>query len=206
MKEGNAQGMTGLNLAPGGDFPELQPMVAAQLERIASNLRPAHFAGLLDPLMRQTLTQGFAEAGADEGTLWLVDQRGENLVPAYNTGPRASEVVGRFEQPLGAGLVCMVFASEQPFLENEVWKNSKQSKLLDHKLEVQTCAMIAVPFYLLRGCRGVISCVQLSRGPAEPAPPGFRPDHLASVQRAGSMLTQLLDYRLLSGAVGWTRD
>jgi hypothetical protein len=68
---------------------------------------------------------------------------------------------------------------------------------------VQTCAMIAVPFYFLQGCRGVISCVQLKRA-GDPEPPGFRPEHLTGVQRAAAVLSQLIDYRLLSRAIGWT--
>jgi hypothetical protein len=98
----------------------------------------------------------------------------------------------------------MVFASEQPFLENEVWKNARQSKALDSMLEVQTCAMIAVPFYFLQACRGVVSCVQLKRaGSRQPDPPGFRPEHLASIQRAVALLSELIEYRLLSRTVGW---
>jgi hypothetical protein len=101
----------------------------------------------------------------------------------------------------------MVFASEQPFLENEVWKNAAQSKLLDSQLQVQTCAMIAVPFYFLNACRGVASCVQLRRpGAGQPEPPGFRPENLASVQVGAALLSQLIEFRLLSRAVGWTTD
>jgi len=153
--------------------------------------------------MRQIIQRGFTEAGADEGTVWLLEQAGEFLVPAWNTGPHAEQLVGKFKQPLSAGLICMVFASEQPFLENEVWKNTRQSKLLDSMLELQTNAMIAVPFYFLRGCRGVVSCVQLNKAGA-PAGPGFRPEHLAHVQRAAALLSQLVEFRLLSRTVGWS--
>lgn len=195
-----------LTIMPVRQFVELQSLLAGQLEELAASIEPPQFASLLDPLMRQTLAKGFAEAGADEGTVWLVDKAGENLVPAYNTGPQAEELVGAFKQPLRAGLVCMVFASEQPFLENEVWKNSQQSRLLDQKLGLQTWAMIAVPFYFMRRCRGVVSCVQLKRNPAEAAPAGFQPQNLKTVQQACAMLTQLIDFRLLSEAVGWGRD
>lgn len=153
--------------------------------------------------MRQTMERGFAEAGADEGTIWLLDAAGEFLMPAWNTGPHADQLVGKFKQPLKAGLICMVFSSEQPFLENEVWKNTRQSKLLDSMLEVQTSAMIAVPFYFLRACRGVVSCVQLNK-PGAADRPGFRPEHLTHVQRAAAILSQLVELRLLSCTVGWS--
>ena len=170
-------------------------------------IQAEQFGDLLDPVMRRSLEQGFAQAGADEGTIWLLDQPRENLVPAYNTGPDAARFVGQFKQPLGTGLISMVFASEQPFLENEIWRNDQQSRLLDSLLEVQTCAMIAAPFYFLRRCRGVISCVQLRRADDRQSEPGgFRREHLASVQQVGALLTRLIDLLLLSRAMGWGND
>jgi len=194
-----------LHLPPHPAFEPLRPVLSEGLARVAAGLHAAPFATLLNPLMRQVLQRGFEEATAHEGTVWLLDAAGEHLTPAYNTGPRAAEMVGRFALPLNVGLISMVFASEQPFLENEVWKNTQQSKHLDALLQVQTSAMIAVPFGFLQGCRGVVSCVQLSRpGVPEPEPPGFRPEHLASVQRATALLSQLVEYHLLSRLVGWT--
>jgi hypothetical protein len=203
---------TRLNILPDPAFLNLKPVLSERLERIAGSLQPEQFASLLDPLMRQTIEHGFAEAGADEGTVWLPDQTGDFLVPAWNSGPQAEKLVGKFKQPLNAGLICMVFSSEQPFLENEVWKNSMQSKLLDSMLEVQTSAMIAVPFYFLRACRGVISCVQLNKNGVAPggataatnSTNGFHPQHLAHVQRATALLSQLVELKLLSCTVGWS--
>ena len=192
-----------MNILADPAFLSLKPVLSERLEQISENLQPEQFASLLDPLMRQTIARGFAEAGADEGTVWLPDQTSEFLVPAWNTGPQAERLVGKFKQPMSAGLICMVFSSEQPFLENDVWKNARQSKLLDSMLEVQTNAMIAVPFYFLRACRGVVSCVQLNK-PGGPAGPGFRPEHLAHVQRATALLSQLVELNLLSRTVGWT--
>jgi len=185
-------------------FEDLKPVLQERLARVGASIHIEQFGAIFDPLMRQILQQGFAEAGAHEGTVWLLDEGGEHLTPAYNSGPQADQFVGKFKQPLNAGLICMVFASEQPFLENEVWKNAQQSKLLDSMLEVQTFAMIAVPFNFLRACRGVISCVQLKHSRSrEPDPAGFRPEHLASIQRAATLLSQLIESRLLSRTVGW---
>jgi hypothetical protein len=199
--------MARVNSLPDPAFQQLRPVLAERLERLASSLRPEQFGSVLSPLMREVLERGFAQARADEGTVWLLDEAGENLMPAYNTGPQAAQLVGRFKQPLNSGLICMVFASEQPFIENEVWKNARQSKLLDIHLQVQTWAMIAVPFYFLGSCRGVISCVQLKRATAsEPQPPGFGPEHFASVQLTAALLSRLTEFELLSRAVGWTSE
>jgi len=193
-----------LNLTPEPAFADLKPVLAERLARVGASIHAEEFSALLEPLMRKALEQGFTEAGAHEGTVWLLDEPGEHLVPAYNTGPQAEEWVGQFKQPLSSGLIGMVFASEQPFVENEVWKNAQQSKALDSRLQVQTYAMIAVPFYFLQACRGVVSCVQLKRADSRQAdPPGFRPEHLASIQRAVALLSQLIEYRLLSRTVGW---
>jgi len=206
-----------LNILPNPALLLHKAELGKQLQEIAARIRADQFADLLDPVVRRTLERGFADAGADEGTIWLLDQTGKNLVPVFNTGPDADRFVGQFRQPLGTGLISMVFASEQPFLENEVGRNERQSKLLDSLLQVQTCAMVAVPFYFQRQCRGVISSVRLRRsgqrlltssptGEAQTGPEGFRREHLASVQQVSALLTRLIDLQLLSRAVGWSND
>lgn len=188
-------------------FADLKAVLTERLAQAGVSVTPENFASLLDPLAREVLQKGFDEAGAQEGTIWLLDEADQCLIPAYNTGPHAHKFVGHFRQPLQAGLICMVFATEEPFVENEVHKNSRASKLLDASLGVQTQALIAVPFYLLRQCRGVVSCVQLLAGAAKAGPvPAFGPAALSAVQRAASIVTRLLEYRLLSRVVDWTAD
>jgi hypothetical protein len=179
--------------------------LAERLDKVGRGIDPENFGSLLDPLMRDELGRGFREAGAHEGTVWLPDAAEEHLVPAYNTGPNASQLVNRFKQPLHTGLVCMTFALEQPFLENEVFRNSRHSAAMDTHLGVQTYAMMVVPFHFLRVCRGVVSCVQLKKpGSTEPDPPGFQPVHLSAVQCAVCVLGRLLEFKLLADTVGWS--
>jgi hypothetical protein len=132
-------------------------------------------------------------------------RRAKRSNPRTPSGRNAEKIVGQFKQPLGSGLISMVFATEQPFLENEVTRNAQQSKLLDSQLDVQTHSLIAVPFHFLNACRGVVSCVRF-KSPSGGAggPPGFHAIHLGHVQRATALLSQLLEYRLLSRTVGWT--
>jgi hypothetical protein len=185
-------------------FADLKPSISDRLTALGDRIHAEQFRSLIDPLMGQVLRDGFGHAGADEGTVWLLDDACEHLVPAFNTGPKAAEVVGKFKQPLNQGVVCMVLASEQPFLENEVWKNSQHSKALDGLLGIQTQAMIAVPFYFLRACRGVLSCVKLKLPQrAEANPSGFRPEHLAHIERTSALLSRLIDLRLVSEAIAW---
>jgi hypothetical protein len=192
-------------ILPDPRFEELKSALAQRLSRVGASVGPDNFASLLDPLMRQVIARGFAEAHAHEGTVWLMDAAGENLVPAFNTGPAAEKLVGRFQQPLSAGLISMVFATEQPFVENDVAQNAQHSKRLDTLLQVETHALIAVPFCFLKGCRGVISCVQLKPPGANATQlSGFTPAGLESVQRASELLSRLLEFRLLSSTVGST--
>ncbi len=196
---------TRCTLLPDPRFQELKPALLDRLERAGETITPANFSSLLDPLMRQALHRGFTDAQAHEGTMWLLDAAGKNLVPAFNTGPQADRFVGQFEQPLSAGLISMVFVTEQPFLENDVRSNASHSKGLDTLLQVQTHALIAVPFHFLNRCRGVISCVQLARPGADATTlPGFTPAGLEGVQRAAELLSRLLEFRVLASTVGWT--
>jgi len=46
-------------------------------------------------------------------------------------------------QPLNAGIISMVFSTEEPFCENEIGRNKTQDPTLDRMLAVQTESMIA---------------------------------------------------------------
>ena len=193
------------NIVPDPRFAELEGALRERMAAIGSSIQPENFSSLLDPLAREVLHRGIAEVGAHEGTIWLLDNDAAHLVPAYNTGPDAEKFVGRFRQPLSAGLICMVFASEQPIVENEVFKNAQQSKLLDETLNVQTCSLIAAPFYFLKACRGVISCVQLKRpGTQNKQLSGFQFGDLNAIQRTAALLGQLIEFRVVGSAIGWS--
>ena len=97
----------------------------------------------------------------------------------------------------------MVVATEQPICENEVCKNQQQDRTLDQQLRLKTWAMLAVPFYFAGELRGVISCVQLvTAARPDPAPPGFTAQHLRDLQLTAGLLSQLIEYRLLTLSLG----
>lgn len=198
---------THLNLIVEPSFSGLKSVLSDRMAKLGEEIHAGEFAQLLDAGLREILAHGFNEVGAHEGTVWIVDSTGKFLEPAFNNGPNAPQIVGQFQQPLNTGLISMVFATEQSFLENDVAKNSQQSKLLDSKLNLQTMALMAVPLQFLSTCRGVISCVQLDGpGKSAPASPGFRPEHLSVIQRCAALVSQLIEYRLLSRTVGWNHE
>jgi hypothetical protein len=193
-----------LNILPDERISSLSPSLENRLLTIAEQISPENFPSLCDSMIRYVLEQGFHLAGADSELIWLLDRSRENLVPCFGIGEAAEKLTLNYSQPLREGIIGMVMASEQPFVENEVFKNERHSKIVDMKLRQQTYAMIVVPFYFLRQCRGVISCVQLKNADSsEVDPPGFRVEHLQAIQRAGALVSELIDYHLLRQTVQW---
>jgi GAF domain-containing protein len=188
---------------PDERFASLLPAVDERVRTAARMLTAESFPNVLDTPVRHTLLRGFEASGADEGTVWLADEPPANLVAAFNSGPRAEEIVLHYVQSLAKGMISLVFASEQPICENAVYKNERQDKKLDQKLGVLTVAMMAVPLYFGRELRGVVSCVKLKDAEVEADPTPFSPDDLRTLQAATDALSRLIDHRLLSASIGW---
>ncbi len=186
--------------------PRLKPASLVLPEAVsaaATLITPANFENTLDGVMRAILTASFKQADADEGSIWLADEAGENLVISFNSGANAADLVNRFKQPLTSGMISLVFASEQPLSEHDVYRNQSHDPSLDRRLEVRTCAMIAVPLYFAHRTRGVLSCVQLkSAGDESPDPPGFTSESLKMIELSAAILSRLLDYQLLNAVLG----
>lgn len=115
-----------------------------------------------DLVCGQELADAVRDAGATEGCVWVVDETQEVLVPVWNNGARGSDFVMSFTQPLDRGIISMVFATEQPFIENEARSNRRLDSRLDNRLGVRTEALIAVPLLVEGRCIGVVSCVRLA--------------------------------------------
>jgi hypothetical protein len=192
-----------LTILPDQTLASFLPALQARLALVGRSITPQNFPSILDETMKQTLHGAIEVIGGTEGSVWLLDQTSESLTIAYNTGPNSDKLMGQFRQPLRSGLVSMVFSSEQSFVENEVFRNSRQDKTLDSMLKVRTCAMIAVPFYFLEACRGVVSCVQLSQsGVEDNSLPGFNENHESRFRTAARTLQRLIDYWAIRRTIG----
>jgi hypothetical protein len=190
-------------VVPDERFEGLRSALADRLAGAANLLTAESFGDFLDPVMQCELAESFRRAGADEGTVWLLDAQKQYLVASYNSGPHAGALVGAFKQPLKSGMISLVLASEQPICENQVYENRQQDKTLDRHLGLVTCAMVAVPFYFVRQLRGVISCVQLRpENSTEPETRRFSMDSLGVIQQLASVISRLIDHRLLALTVG----
>lgn len=178
-------------------------VIAARMREAAARMCEEEFDEFFDATMRAVFNRSMTLAGAHEGTVWLLDQGRSFLVPRHNTGPNAKGFVGCYQQTLRSGMISMVVATEQPICENEVHKNQQQDRTLDQQLGLQTCAMLAVPFYFGGELRGVISAVQLKEAnSAEADPPGFTADHLDVLQNAASVLSRLVEHQVLRLVLG----
>jgi hypothetical protein len=195
---------TRFNLQPDQRFLQMREHLHERVREAAAALDAETFADFFDPLMQLTARDGFDSVQAHEGTIWLADAPQEYLVPAFNTGPSAAELVNKFRQPLSQGLISLVFRNGQSFCENQVYRNAQQDKTLDSKLHVLTCAMIAVPLYFAQNVRGVISCVQLKdANSTAPDPSGFSPASIHRIERLSAVLGRMLDLSLVGTTVGW---
>ena len=181
----------------------LRPLVEHRMREAAELAGDGQFDRFFDRSMCALLVDGFSRAGADEGTLWMLDPAKHHLVPRFNSGPHAESFVGKYRQTLRSGMISMVVATEQPICENDMCRNAQQDKTLDQQLQLQTCAMLAVPFYFVGALRGVISCVQLKpAGNPETDAPGFSPASLQGLQLTAGVLSRLIEYRLMSLSLG----
>lgn len=181
----------------------LRPILELRMREAAGWAGAERFAEFFDASMRTFLVDGFHRVGAHEGTIWMLDAERQHLIPRFNSGPHAAAFVGSFRQTLRTGMISMVAATQQPICENDMCRDARQDTALDRQLQLQTCAMLAVPFSFMGEVRGVISCVQLkAAGSAEPDPPGFPPKALQTFQLTAGVLARLIEYRLLALCLG----
>ena len=171
----------------------IRPIITARLHEAAGLVGGGAFEEFFDGTMQALLRDGLNRIQAHEGTVWLLDPTRTFLMPRFNTGPSASEFVGRFRQSLRAGMISMVVATEQPICENDVQKNLQQDKTLDRQLGLLTCSMIAVPFYFTDEMRGVISGVRLKAAGEANEPPGFGVEDLETLQLTTTVLTRMIE-------------
>jgi len=191
------------NVLPEEGFAPLRPAVIARVRDAARRACGDSFTSLFQGNSQRVLTQCFCRIGADEGTVWLIDEAREVLIPQFNSGPKSAELVGVLRQPLDRGMISLAFASEQPICENDVYRNEQQDKTVDRALSQLTCAMLAVPLAFGRELRGVISAVKLKSPQSDrPDPPGFSGDDLRFAELVTSTVGCLLDFKLLELCLG----
>ncbi|MEM1441569.1 MAG: GAF domain-containing protein [Verrucomicrobiota bacterium] len=178
----------------GGDLIE-------HLEAWIGRRTPTDLIGLFDDVAISLLREAFTHIGGCEGTIWLADGNEQNLVASYNSGDDADSLVG-FEQPIGSGIISMVFSQQQPYCENDIQASDGHDDTLDRKISKHTTALIAVPLYFAFGLRGVISCVQLKEVESEMGKKGFSSTDVEKLALVSNVVERLVNETLMSSALG----
>ena len=170
------------------------------LDAWIESITPAQLAGLIDAVSLSLLCDAFIDAGGCEGTVWLFDESAGELVAVFNSGEDAGSLIG-FRQPLGQGIISLVYAQQQPYCENHIQASEGHDDTLDRKISKHTTAMSAVPFYFGFGLRGVISSVQLEE--AACAREGFSSADVETLTRVSNVIERLINESLFSSALGF---
>jgi len=160
---------------------------------------PRDLVGLLDPISMELLRDAFERVGGCEGTVWIADSEETHLVAVYNSGVDAESLLG-FQQPIGSGIISMVYAQQQPYCENDILASRGHDDTLDRKIADYSRAMIVVPFYFAFALRGVISCVQLKE--SDGSAHGFTSADVQQLARVGNVVERLINENLLSSILG----
>ncbi len=182
-------------------FGHLAAEVEKHIESWIETSNPAEMAGLLDDVCVDVLVRVFEQIGGSEGTVWLSNSTETALEAVLNTGPDQADIRG-FQQPIGSGIISMVYAQQQSYCENDIGAESGHDNTLDRQIHRETRAMIAIPLYFAFGLRGVISCVQLD-SPDGAAPKGFEVSDVDHMVKAGNKVERLINGKLLSLALGF---
>src|SRR5271165_6941622 len=96
-------------LLPDPRFRKHASALADRLDKAAKLITRETFNDFADDLMTIVLEERFAAAGADEGTLWLVNPSKPELDSVFNNGPMAAKIL-KHSQKLDRGLISMVFS------------------------------------------------------------------------------------------------
>ena len=96
------------------EFNRLGGDLIEHLESWISTGTPTDLIGLFDEVAISLLREAFAHVGGCEGTVWLADSEEKYLIASYNSGDDADSLIG-FEQPIGSGIISMVFSQQQPY-------------------------------------------------------------------------------------------
>ena len=185
-------------------FARLGIDLEEHVEAWIQSSNPMETIGLLDEACTDLLAKTFLSVGGSEGTVWLADSAEKFLVAVYNSGPDSENLVG-FEQPIGSGIISLVYAQQQPYCENEIEQSHGHDDTLDRKMHKHTAAMIAVPFYFAFQLRGVVSCVQLEEAmPEDIGSPsaGFESAQVSELVRAVNTVERIINATLLTAALG----
>ena len=194
---------------PATSLPPGDPhsLLIERARQMLAGCSAAEFRALLTEQDRDYLHQAFSTMLASEGSIWIADQGGQNLVMCINTGPEAAHLELKVHQTLTEGVVSKVFKDDAPYTDQGWFRDVNQSSTVDEELRQVTHHISAYPLHVL-GCKlGVLSAVQLVGQHAEqPRSWGF-PKSLSEIWcLLHSGLASLVENRIIRRLVNQASD
>lgn len=164
--------------------PQDRPRPAAW---ISSGVVDESAAFLIGELLKRSTTA----TSAENAGLWLAGE--DTLAAVLGVGPHANFFVDRYEQPLGEGIISMVYASGQAVCENAISQNPNHSRTLDQQLGISTDAMITTPVTALGEIMGVVTCVHTRPEGSAETPRRFTPRDTMEFDFAAACIGRILE-------------
>jgi len=176
--------------------------VRQALRALARSVSPQTLKPLIDKGLAAILDTVSARTMSDEGTLWAIDREAQALVPIHHRGPDPAAFLARVSQPLGAGIISMVFAGGSSLCENDIAANPAHSQHIDQITGRETAAMIVTPIHAAGRVVAVLTGVKIrhARG-AEPS--CYTLEDLSALQATARLAGELIEHRMLVDLCGW---
>ena len=152
-----------------------------------------------DDLLEMIVRTAAHVIGAQAGSLFLTDERENDLVFEVAIGPKA-EAVKKFRVPLGQGIAGLVAVSGQPMAIADAKHDDRDLERLQKSVGYEPQSILAVPLFYGERVTGVLELLD-KRGA-----PSFSPADIETLgmfaQQAGVAIELSRTYRHLAPLVG----
>ena len=189
--------------------PEVAMVVGNALRESARQATPEQLRDRIDAPLGNMIDAALAGTGSDEGTVWAADRDLEEpaLVPIYHfrPGKDTKEFLEKVSQPLGDGLISMVFASGNSLCENDIANDPAHSKIVDTTTGRKTRAMIVTPIYASSVVIAVLTGVRIAPENTGEQSSGdaYSSKDLATLQSAARIIGEVFELRYLARLCDW---
>ncbi len=135
-----------------------------------------------DPALNKMLSEAVGRVSAGEGSLLLLDEKGENLHFVACHSPVAEKLVGTV-QSLDKGITGLSVSLQQPMIVNDTQADPSFSADVDNLTKVRTRSIMVVPLVGIEKELGALTAINST------ALSGFSTDDLEAYAEAAERIT-----------------
>ncbi len=117
----------------------------------------------IEHLLERVMKRILRISATESGTLFLLDESGDNLVFSVVKGPKAQELAGE-KMPIEEGIAGWVARTGSPYLSSKPSSDARWSRRFDHRIGYKTQELLAVPMQVAGKTFGVIELVNKRDG------------------------------------------